>query len=298
MVFQRFGLLPHRTVLENVAFGLEMQGINARRRLQRAREVLKIVGLEGWEDHYPSQLSGGMQQRVGLARALAADPEILLMDEPFSALDPLIRREMQEELLRLQAQFQKTIIFITHDLDEALKLGTRIAIMRDGAIVQMGTPEEIVMTPAEAYISEFTKDVRKASVLPIRAIMQPVKAKVYSWQGPRVALHEMHEAEEETAFVVDASETLQGIVRWADIAQAAQAECKSIQTAVQPAPMTAREDAPVESLLPNILDYDHPIPVVNTQGELVGGVHRSAVRNLAFTASSAAQRGQSAVAAK
>ena len=155
MVFQHFGLLPHRSIIDNAAWGLEVQGVSKRERHERARESLEVVGLQGWENAFATELSGGMQQRVGLARALTVDPEILLMDEPFSALDPLIRREMQDELINLQQRIQKTIIFITHDLDEALKLGTRIAIMRDGKIIQMGAPEDIVERPADSYVEDF-----------------------------------------------------------------------------------------------------------------------------------------------
>ena len=171
MVFQQFGLLPHRTVLDNAAWGLEIQDVPLQEREERAREVLELVGLNGWENYRPSALSGGMQQRVGLARAVASDPEILLMDEPFSALDPLIRRDMQNELLRLQEKMQKTTIFITHDLAEAVKLGTRIAIMRDGAIIQLGTPEEIVSNPIDDYVAEFTRDVRPSTVLTVGYVM-------------------------------------------------------------------------------------------------------------------------------
>jgi glycine betaine/proline transport system ATP-binding protein len=171
MVFQQFGLLPHRTVLENAAWGLEIQDVPVQEREERAKEVLEMVGLSGWEGYRPSALSGGMQQRVGLARALASEPEILLMDEPFSALDPLIRRDMQNELVRLQEQMQKTTIFITHDLAEAVKLGTRIAIMRDGAIIQLGTPEEIVSNPIDDYVAEFTRDVRPSTVLTVGYVM-------------------------------------------------------------------------------------------------------------------------------
>ncbi|REJ32169.1 MAG: glycine/betaine ABC transporter ATP-binding protein, partial [Bacillota bacterium] len=155
MVFQRFALFPHRTVLDNVAYGLEIQGVPPSQRRRRALEVLELVGLAGWAQSYPSQLSGGMQQRVGLARALAPDPDILLMDEPFSALDPLIRRDMQDELIDLQERLHKTIVFITHDLDEALKLGDRIAIMRDGRVVQVGRPEQILLEPADEYVASF-----------------------------------------------------------------------------------------------------------------------------------------------
>ena len=170
MVFQHFGLFPHRKVIDNIAYGLEVQGIDKDTRRARATEVLGIVGLDGWGDHYPQQLSGGMQQRVGLARALAVDPQILLFDEPFSALDPLIRKEMQDELIRLQKSMQRTIIFITHDFAEALRLGDRIAIMKDGAFDQIGTPEEIVSSPATPYVREFVNDVPRAKVLSVRSV--------------------------------------------------------------------------------------------------------------------------------
>ena len=174
MVFQHFGLLPHRRIIDNVGYGLEVQGIDKAERAERSRRVLEVVGLDGWADHYPEELSGGMQQRVGLARALATDPEIMLFDEPFSALDPLIRRDMQDEVVRLQREVRKTMIFITHDLMEALKLGDRIAIMKDGRFVQVGTPEEVVARPADAYVADFTKDVPRAHVLTARTIMRPV----------------------------------------------------------------------------------------------------------------------------
>ena len=173
MVFQNFGLLPHRRVLDNVAYGLEVCGINKRERQDRAAQMIDLVGLKGWEQHYPKQLSGGMQQRVGLARALAVDPEIMLFDEPFSALDPLIRREMQDELLRLQANLHKTSVFITHDFAEALKLGDRIAIMKDGRFVQLGTPQELVLNPMDDYVRAFVKDAPRAKVLTAATIMSP-----------------------------------------------------------------------------------------------------------------------------
>jgi glycine betaine/proline transport system ATP-binding protein len=172
MVFQNFGLLPHRRVVDNVAFGLEIRGVEKEQREATATEVLQVVGLAGLGDAYPDELSGGMQQRVGLARALATDPEIMLFDEPFSALDPLIRRDMQDEVIRLQRDVQKTMIFITHDLAEALKLGDRIAIMKDGRFVQVGTPEEVVAHPADDYVADFTRDVPRTHVLTVRAIMR------------------------------------------------------------------------------------------------------------------------------
>ncbi len=173
MVFQHFGLLPHRQVLDNVAYGLEVRGVGKAERRARAAEVVELVGLQGYEKSYPDQLSGGMQQRVGLARALAGDPEMLLFDEPFSALDPLIRRDMQNEVIRLHREIGKTMVFITHDLAEALKLGDRILIMRDGAIVQIGTPDQVVGAPADDYVKEFVSDVPKSHVLTLRWVMRP-----------------------------------------------------------------------------------------------------------------------------
>ncbi|MCX4764485.1 betaine/proline/choline family ABC transporter ATP-binding protein [Streptomyces sp. NBC_01275] len=185
MVFQHFGLLPHRTVLDNVAYGLEIQGVGRSERRARAQEVVVKVGLEGMEQRRPGQLSGGQRQRVGLARALAVDPEVLLFDEPFSALDPLIRRDMQEEVVRLHEEEGRTMVFITHDLSEALKLGDRIALMRDGRVVQLGTPEEIVGSPADDYVREFVRDVPREQVLTVRTAMRPASAEE-AGRGPAV----------------------------------------------------------------------------------------------------------------
>jgi glycine betaine/proline transport system ATP-binding protein len=176
MVFQHFGLLAHRTVLDNVAFGLEVQGVSKAKRHARATEVLQLVGLEDAASQFPNELSGGMQQRVGLARAFAVDPKVLLYDEPFSALDPLIRRDMQDEVVRLQEETGKTTVFITHDLPEALRLGDRIAIMRDGRIVQLGTPEDLVGSPADEYVENFVRDIPRSHVLTLRWIMREARA--------------------------------------------------------------------------------------------------------------------------
>jgi glycine betaine/proline transport system ATP-binding protein len=176
MVFQHFALLPHRTVLGNVAFPLEVQGVDARTREARARQVIELVGLTGREQYYPGELSGGQQQRVGIARSLAVEPELWFLDEPFSALDPLIRREMQDEFLRLQSVLHKTIVFITHDFDEAIRLADRIAIMKDGALVQVGTPEQLVLQPADDYVAEFTRHVVRAKVLSVGSVMAPSEA--------------------------------------------------------------------------------------------------------------------------
>ncbi len=187
MVFQHFGLFPHRKVVDNVAYGLEVQGVDRQDRQDRARELLDTVGLDGWGDHYPQQLSGGMQQRVGLARALAVDPEVLFFDEPFSALDPLIRRDMQDELIDLQMKLQRTLVFITHDFAEALKLADRIAIMNDGAFVQVGTPVEILTSPADDYVRAFTQDAPVAKVLQACTLMRPLDGAAIDPGWPRVS---------------------------------------------------------------------------------------------------------------
>jgi glycine betaine/proline transport system ATP-binding protein len=188
MVFQHFGLLAHRRVIDNVAFGLEIQGVAKAERLARAGEVLRLVGLEDVENSFPDQLSGGMQQRVGLARAFAVDPKLMLYDEPFSALDPLIRRDMQDEVARLQVETGKTMLFITHDLPEALRLGDRIAIMRDGRIVQLGTPEELVGSPADEYVANFVRDIPRTNVLTLRWIMRDPRPGE-STSGPELDVH-------------------------------------------------------------------------------------------------------------
>ena len=186
MVFQHFGLLPHRTVIDNVSYGLEIRGESKEDRYEKAQEVIELVGLSGYENHFPDQLSGGMQQRVGLARALAVDPKVLMFDEPFSALDPLIRRDMQTEVVRLQHDLQTTMVFITHDLSEALKLGDRILIMKDGETVQIGTPEEVVGAPADDYVRDFVSDVPRSHVLSLRWVMRPIRDGD-SLEGPEMA---------------------------------------------------------------------------------------------------------------
>ncbi|MET1153884.1 betaine/proline/choline family ABC transporter ATP-binding protein, partial [Arthrobacter sp.] len=217
MVFQHFALMPHRTVADNAAYALEVQGIAKAERLARAQKVLKLVGLEGWGDKFPAELSGGMQQRVGLARALCAETDILLMDEAFSALDPLIRREMQEQLVALQADLGKTIVFITHDLNEAMFLGDRIAVMRDGRIVQIGTPDDILTHPANDYVAQFVQDVDRTRVLTAGSVMEPARAVVNLSGGPRNALRTMRDLQTSAAFVVDRRRTFFGTVRDRDV---------------------------------------------------------------------------------
>jgi glycine betaine/proline transport system ATP-binding protein len=228
MVFQHFGLFPHRKVIDNIAYGLEVQKVDKATRHARATEVLNIVGLDGWADRYPQQLSGGMQQRVGLARALAVDPEILLFDEPFSALDPLIRKEMQDELIRLQKTMQRTIIFITHDFAEALRLGDRIAIMKDGSFDQVGTPEEIVSNPATPYVREFVNDVPRAKVLSVRSVTvsgtAPEGARSVSASSRIETIIPMLLDNDEAIRVVDDSGATIGVVNRRNVASMLQAE--------------------------------------------------------------------------
>ncbi len=228
MVFQHFGLFPHRKVIDNIAYGLEVQKVDKATRHARATEVLNIVGLDGWADRYPQQLSGGMQQRVGLARALAVDPEILLFDEPFSALDPLIRKEMQDELIRLQKTMQRTIIFITHDFAEALRLGDRIAIMKDGCFDQVGTPEEIVSNPATPYVREFVNDVPRAKVLSVGTVTvpgtAPEGARTVSASSRIETIIPMLLENDEAIRVVDENGTTIGVVNRHNVASMLQAE--------------------------------------------------------------------------
>lgn len=219
MVFQKFALFPHRTVLENVEYGLEIQKVKKPERTEKAMKSLELVGLKGWENKSPDELSGGMQQRVGLARALANDPEILLMDEAFSALDPLIRRDMQDELLELQETMKKTIIFITHDLDEALRIGDRIALMKDGAVVQVGTPEEILTQPANAYVERFVEDVDLSKVLTAAHVMRRPET-IMPDRGPRVALELMRERGISNLFVIDRGKRLLGVITAEDASEA------------------------------------------------------------------------------
>ncbi|MEY2779132.1 MAG: hypothetical protein RL623_312 [Actinomycetota bacterium] len=228
MVFQHFGLFPHRKVIDNIAYGLEVQKVDKATRLARATEVLHVVGLDGWADRYPQQLSGGMQQRVGLARALAVDPEILLFDEPFSALDPLIRKEMQDELIRLQKTMQRTIIFITHDFAEALRLGDRIAIMKDGSFDQVGTPEEIVSNPATPYVREFVNDVPRAKVLSVRSVTvsgsAPHGARTVRDDARIETIIPMLLERDEPISVIDNTGSAIGIVNRSNVASMLQAE--------------------------------------------------------------------------
>ena len=280
MVFQHYGLMPHRNVLDNASWGLEVQGIDKTERYERARKSLALVGLAGWEDAYPRQLSGGMQQRVGLARALVVDTEILLMDEPFSGLDPLIRRQMQDELLNLQSELQKTIVFITHDLNEALKLGDHIAIMHDGAVAQIGSPEDIVLRPEDEYVGDFTQDVRLESVLTASKVMVAPKATIMGRQGPRAALHTIGESDGDVGWVVDARSHYVGLLTISSAERALRAGVKRIDEAWDYVDRNYLPVSPAttfDSLIPIAMSSDFPIPVVDPGNTLVGEVHRSAL---------------------
>ena len=280
MVFQHYGLMPHRNVLDNASWGLEVQGVAKDERNERTRKTLALVGLAGWEESYPRQLSGGMQQRVGLARALVVDTDILLMDEPFSGLDPLIRRQMQDELLNLQTELQKTIVFITHDLNEALKLGDHIAIMHDGAVAQIGSPEDIVLRPEDEYVGDFTQDVRLESVLTATKVMVAPKATVMGRQGPRAALHTIGESDGDVAWVVDSREKYMGLLSISSAERALRSGVKRFDEAWE---FVDRDYLPVsptttfDSLIPIAMSSDFPIPVVDGANILVGEVHRSAL---------------------
>ncbi|MBN2232166.1 MAG: glycine betaine/L-proline ABC transporter ATP-binding protein [Deltaproteobacteria bacterium] len=274
MVFQHFALFPHRTVQQNAAYGLEIQHMEAAVRAEKARDALKLVGLEGWEDSYPRQLSGGMQQRVGLARALAVDPDILLMDEAFSALDPLIRRDMQHELISLQARMQKTIVFITHDLDEALKIGDRIILMKDGRIVQIGTPEDILENPSNRYVEKFVEDVDKSKVLTIASIMGRAKVVAYPKDGPRTALHKMRDEGISSIFVVDRDYTFRGLLTADRAAEAVEHHRKPIDEFYERDIQAVKPDDPVNTLFPIMAETAKPVPVVDEDGKLQGVVVR------------------------
>jgi glycine betaine/proline transport system ATP-binding protein len=278
MVFQKFALFPHRTVVENVEFGLEIQGMDGKTRREKAWESLKLVGLENYADSLPDQLSGGMQQRVGLARALANDPDILLMDEAFSALDPLIRKDMQDELLELQRNMNKTIIFITHDLDEALRIGDRIVLMRDGEVVQIGTPEEILTNPADEYVERFVEDVNLGKVLMAESIMQKPEVVVLGKDGPRVALTRIRDKRIPTLLVIDRNREVKGLLT-ADKVKQAVAQNMKIEEVMIEDIVKVQKDTPLQEVLASMvqMDFSYPAVVVDDKERLQGIVGRGAL---------------------
>ena len=279
MVFQSFALMPHLTVLENAAFGLELAGADKAKQRERAMAALAQVGLQGWEESYPSQLSGGMQQRVGLARGLAVDPDILLMDEAFSALDPLIRTEMQDELLKLQESDQRTIVFISHDLDEALRIGDRIAIMEGGRVVQVGTPEEILQNPADDYVRAFFRGVDPTNVISAGDIVRDthptiIKTKV----GSLRAAHELLSgSERDHGYVLDAKHRFLGVVSSESLRNAIETSPKgsAIDMAYLPEGVAVRADASMQDILPEVASKAWPVPVVDENNVYKGVVSKN-----------------------
>ncbi|NLK25206.1 MAG: glycine betaine/L-proline ABC transporter ATP-binding protein [Euryarchaeota archaeon] len=278
MVFQNFGLLPHRNVLDNVAFGLEVQGMPRERRYAKARDAKELVGLKGYEMAMPSTLSGGMKQRVGLARALATDPAILLMDEAFSALDPLIRNNMQEELIDIHEQLRKTIVFVTHDLDEALKLGDRIAIMKDGQVVQIGTPEDILSNPANDYVVNFLNGIDRSKVMTCESLMKRPELIIPLRTGPHTALKMMDDADQDIGFVADRDKRFVGLVKAGDLLKAIKGKYP-LKAAVKTTVRAVQPDTKAEELIAILVETDYPIPVLNEQDALVGIIHPGSVMN-------------------
>lgn len=275
MVFQNFALFPHKTIQENTEYGLEIQGIDKAARQETAKESLRLVGLAGYENQYPNQLSGGMQQRVGLARALANDPDVMLMDEAFSALDPLIRKDMQDELLQLHHEMGKTIIFITHDLDEALRIGDRIALMKDGDIVQIGTPEEILMSPSNEYVERFVEDVDLSKVLTAGHIMKKADT-VQIDRGARVALRLMKKLSISSIYVVDKGNRLLGAVTAQD-AVAATEEGKSLEDVLIRDITKVSHDTVLTDMFDAVSIATVPVAVVNERDYLQGIIIRGAL---------------------
>ncbi|WP_139415746.1 quaternary amine ABC transporter ATP-binding protein [Agromyces laixinhei] len=274
MVFQHFALLPHRSVLENAAYGLEIQGVAPAERRERAERILDRVGLGGWGDKMPDELSGGMKQRVGLARALASDTDILLMDEAFSALDPLIRKEMQEQLVDLQQELGKTIVFITHDLNEAMFLGDRIAVMRDGRIVQLGTAEEILTDPADDYVAQFVADVDRSRVLTAGNVMEAPRAVVNASAGPRAALRSMRDLQTSMVFVVGSARRLLGVAHDRDVLRLVQRGERSLEPAISDDHPVVRAEEHLSELFESSVESQMPLAVVDDQGRLLGAVPR------------------------
>ncbi|HGF0414245.1 TPA: glycine betaine/L-proline ABC transporter ATP-binding protein [Streptococcus agalactiae] len=276
MVFQNFGLFPHRTILENTEFGLEMRGVSKEERTTLAEKALDNAGLLPFKDQYPSQLSGGMQQRVGLARALANSPKILLMDEAFSALDPLIRREMQDELLDLQDTNKQTIIFISHDLNEALRIGDRIALMKDGEIMQIGTGEEILTNPANDFVREFVEDVDRSKVLTAQNIMIKPLTTVLEIDGPQVALTRMHREEVSMLMATNRRRQLLGSLT-ADAAIEARKKGLPLSEVIDKDVVTVSKDTVITDIMPLIYDSSAPIAVTDDNDRLLGVIIRGRV---------------------
>ncbi len=279
MVFQSFALMPHMTVLQNAAFGLEMDGVDKETRNKRALEALEQVGLDAWAESMPSELSGGMQQRVGLARGLAVDPDILLMDEAFSALDPLIRTEMQDELLKLQAKAKRTIVFISHDLDEAMRIGDRIAIMEGGRVVQVGTPEEILQNPADDYVRAFFRGVDPTNILTAGDIASDTQVTIPITDGksPRAALQRLIKNDRDYGFVVDADRHFKGIVSSDSLRELLDQEEEPhlIPNAYLDEVVAANAGDSMQDILPSVASHPWALPILDDEGKYIGAVSKN-----------------------
>lgn len=276
MVFQKFGLMSHRSVLGNVVYGLEVKGVPKAEREKKALEMIELVGLHGLQDQPIRALSGGMQQRVGLARALANDPDILLMDEPFSALDPIIRRDMQFELLSIQKKVKKTIIFITHDINEAFKIGNRVAIMRDGRVVQVGSPEEVLENPVDSYVENFIKDIDRTKVLSVRQIMSAPSAIVKERDGWHVAMRQMKSNGVSSVYMVDDDMKLRGLLTLDNAMQVRSGTMNIEEALIKNIPLTT-PDVSLQDLMLVAAEAKYPIAVTDEQNQLVGIVTKAAV---------------------
>ncbi len=277
MVFQNFALMPHMTVLENAAFGLELSGVEVEQRHQSARNALARVGLDSYSDSYPDELSGGMKQRVGLARALATDPDILLMDEAFSALDPLIRSEMQDELIRLQNDDKRTIVFISHDLDEAMRIGDRIAIMQDGMVVQVSTPDEILQNPANDYVESFFSGVNMATVYSAKDIARKKPAAVFKkgeTDGPSAALKILTDHDRDYGIVIEPNNQFAGIVSIESLSSAAK-QGRSLSSALLENTICLDSETPVSELIGTVANVPYAVPVVDAQGSYHGVITKT-----------------------
>jgi len=277
MVFQSFALMPHMSVLDNTAFGLELSGVDKTEREERARASLEQVGLDAWADSMPDELSGGMKQRVGLARALAVDPGVMLMDEAFSALDPLIRSEMQDELIKLQADSKRTIIFISHDLDEAMRIGDRIAIMEGGRVVQVGTPEEILQNPADDYVKAFFRGVDPTNILSAGDIARKTQVTIvkHPGDGPRTTLQRLSSHDRDYGYVVDKNNRFEGVVSVEGLQDLVDKEDKDISKVFLEGVVTVQTADSLQDILPVVAANPWPVPVLNEEGKYMGVVSKN-----------------------
>ncbi|MFC1934869.1 glycine betaine/L-proline ABC transporter ATP-binding protein [Chloroflexota bacterium] len=277
MIFKHAGLFHHHNVIENVAYGLKVKGIPGDERYTRAQEVINQVGLKGWENRFPGSLSESMQQRVGIARALANDPEILLMDDPFSGLDPLVRRQMQDELLDIQSKVNKTILFTTPDINEALKLGGHIAVIKDGELIQIGTPEEVITSPSHDYVRKFVQDTSPAKVVTASSIMEQPHVLLYEWQGPKAAMHILRTNNLNEAFLVNRTGELLGMLTVERLVKLFRRKGNSLTEALESEAFTCTANTIIEDLFPLVASTGYPIAVIDKHGKFLGEINASTI---------------------